>query len=151
MNIGAAAKASGLSAKMIRYYESIGLLRAANRSDNGYRHYNAQDLHQLAFIKRSRDLGFSLEEVGKLLALWQDHDRASADVKSLALEHVAELNRKIEELSGLRDTLSELVQHCQGDHRPDCPILKGLAAGSTVNKRDCCTVDKPSGGIAPPH
>ena len=129
MNIGQAAKRSGLSAKMIRYYESIGLLRPAGRSDSGYRRYGEQDLHVLAFIKRSRDLGFSLEEVGKLLALWQDRERASADVKALALAHVDELNRKIAELSALRDTLSDLVQHCQGDHRPDCPILRDLESG----------------------
>jgi MerR family copper efflux transcriptional regulator len=129
MNIGQAAKHSGLSAKMIRYYESIGLLQPAGRSDSGYRLYGAQDLHVLAFIKRSRDLGFSLEEVRKLLTLWQDRERASADVKALALAHVEELNRKITELTALRDTLGELVQHCQGDHRPDCPILKDLESG----------------------
>ncbi|MBB1517645.1 Cu(I)-responsive transcriptional regulator [Aquipseudomonas guryensis] len=129
MNIGQAAKHSGLSAKMIRYYESIGLLRPAGRSDSGYRLYGAQDLHVLAFIKRSRDLGFSLEEVGKLLTLWQDRGRASADVKALALRHIDELNRKIAELTALRDTLGELAEHCQGDHRPDCPILRDLESG----------------------
>lgn len=130
MNIGQAAKRTGLSAKMIRYYESIGLLKPASRSDSGYRLYQQDDLHALAFIKRSRDLGFSLEEVAKLLTLWQDRQRASADVKALANEHIADLNRRIDELVSLRDTLSELVAHCQGDDRPDCPILKDLAAGS---------------------
>ena len=129
MNIGQAAKHSGLSAKMIRYYESIGLLKPAHRSDSGYRLYNDDDLHTLAFIKRSRDLGFSLDEVGKLLALWQDRQRASSDVKALARQHIDELNQKIVELTSLRDTLQELVDTCQGDHRPDCPILKGLASG----------------------
>jgi MerR family copper efflux transcriptional regulator len=132
MNIGQAAKKSGLTAKMIRYYEGIGLLPEAGRSDSGYRQYSAQDLHTLAFIKRSRDLGFSLEEVGKLLQLWQDRQRASADVKALARDHINELNRKIAELAGLRDTLQELVEHCHGDHRPDCPILRDLESGG------CC-------------
>lgn len=129
MNIGQAAKSSGLSAKMIRYYESIGLLQAATRTDSGYRLYGQDDLHTLAFIKRSRDLGFSLEEVGKLLTLWQDRGRASADVKALARQHIVELNQKITELAGLRDTLQDLVEHCQGDDRPDCPILKDLELG----------------------
>lgn len=132
MNIGQAAKKSGLTAKMIRYYEGIGLLPAAGRSDSGYRQYSAQDLHTLAFIKRSRDLGFSLEEVGKLLQLWQDRRRASADVKALARDHIDALNRKIAELAGLRDTLQELVEHCHGDQRPDCPILRDLESGG------CC-------------
>ena len=131
MNIGQAAKRSGLSAKMIRYYESIGLLVPAGRSANGYRHYSEQDLHRLAFIKRSRDLGFSLEEVGRLLTLWQDRQRASADVKALAGAHIAALERKIEELVSLRDTLQELVSHCQGDDRPDCPILRDLEGATS--------------------
>ena len=134
MNIGQAARHSGLSAKMIRYYESIGLLKPAQRSDSGYRLYSDDDLHTLAFIKRSRDLGFSLEEVGKLLTLWQDRQRASGDVKALARQHIEELNQKIAELSSLRDTLQDLVESCQGDHRPDCPILKDLESGP------CCTV-----------
>ncbi len=130
MNIGQAARHSGLSAKMIRYYESTGLLKPANRSDSGYRLYQADDLHTLAFIKRSRDLGFSLEEVARLLTLWQDRHRASADVKALARGHIDDLSRRIAELSELRDTLTHLVATCQGDDRPDCPILKDLAAGS---------------------
>ncbi|WP_339079995.1 Cu(I)-responsive transcriptional regulator [Pseudomonas sp. TMP9] len=127
MNIGQAAKKTGLSAKMIRYYESINLLPTAYRTEGGYRQYSAQDLHRLAFIKRSRDLGFSLAEVSQLLALWQDRERASADVKALAATHINELERKINELSGLRDTLKELIDSCQGNDRPDCPILKDLA------------------------
>lgn len=126
MNIGQAAKKTGLSAKMIRYYESIELLPVAGRTDSGYRQYSAQDLHRLAFIKRSRDLGFPLAEVSQLLALWQDRERASADVKALAATHIGELERKISELSGLRDTLKELMDNCQGNDRPDCPILKDL-------------------------
>ena len=129
MNIGQAAKKTGLSAKMIRYYESIDLLPEAGRTDSGYRQYSAQDLHRLAFIKRSRDLGFSLAEVSQLLALWQDRQRASADVKALAAAHISELKRKISELSGLRDTLKELMDNCQGNDRPDCPILKDLESG----------------------
>ena len=129
MNIGQAAKKTGLSAKMIRYYESIDLLPEAGRTDSGYRQYSPQDLHRLAFIKRSRDLGFSLAEVSQLLALWQDRQRASADVKALAATHISELERKISELSGLRDTLKDLMENCQGNDRPDSPILKDLESG----------------------
>jgi MerR family copper efflux transcriptional regulator len=130
MNIGAAAKASGLSAKMIRYYESIGLLKAAGRSTNGYRNYSPAELQQLSFIKRARLLGFTLEEVGKLLALWQNGQRASSDVKALAAVHISELSEKIAELVGLRDSLQELMHSCHGDERPDCPIIRELESGS---------------------
>jgi MerR family copper efflux transcriptional regulator len=130
MNIGQAAQQSGLSAKMIRHYEAIGLLKAAHRSDGGYRTYQADDIHTLAFITRSRDLGFSLQEVSRLLLLWQDRGRASSEVKALAGQHIDTLNQRIEELVGLRDTLEQLVTHCHGDDRPDCPILKDLASGS---------------------
>ncbi|MBD1554363.1 Cu(I)-responsive transcriptional regulator [Pseudomonas typographi] len=129
MNIGQAARRSGLSAKMIRYYESIGLLTPAQRSGSGYRLYGAADLHTLGFIKRARDLGFSLDEVARLLELWRDRGRASADVKALAYEHIATLNLRIAELASLRDTLQGLADHCQGDERPDCPILDELQAG----------------------
>ncbi len=134
MNIGQAAKKSGLSAKMIRYYESIDLISPAGRSANGYRHYGEEDLHRLAFIKRSRDMGFSLDEVGKLLTLWQDRQRASADVKALAGAHIDALNQKINELVSLRDTLQQLVESCHGDDRPDCPILTDLASGCCPGK-----------------
>jgi MerR family copper efflux transcriptional regulator len=137
MNIGQAAKHTGLSAKMIRYYESIDLLPHAGRSESGYRQYGTADLHRLAFIKRARELGFSLEEVGKLLALWQDKRRASADVKALAEEHIAELERKITEMSALRDTLLELANSCQGNDRPDCPILRGIEQGVGCDAAKC--------------
>jgi MerR family copper efflux transcriptional regulator len=127
MNIGQAADVSGVSAKMIRYYESIGLIRQSRRTDSGYRTYGENDLHTLRFIKRARKLGFSLEQIRELLSLWEDSDRASADVKAIAQGHVADLQKRIVELTEMRDTLSHLAQACSGDHRPDCPILVGLA------------------------
>ena len=126
MNIGQAAKASGLTPKMLRYYERIGLLAPAGRTDSGYRQYGAEDLRVLAFVRRSRELGFSLEDIRQLLSLWQDRQRASADVKALAKRHIAELELKIAELNRLRATLDELVSCCHGDARPDCPILDTL-------------------------
>lgn len=128
MNIGQAAKASGVSAKMIRYYESTGLIRPANRSEAGYRRFGDADVHTLRFIRRARDLGFTVEQIGELLGLWQDHTRRSADVKRLAMEHVVALRRKIAELEGMVATLSKLAGSCHGDHRPDCPILEDLAS-----------------------
>lgn len=126
MNIGQAAKQSGISAKMIRYYESIGLIGPAVRTDSGYRVYSDQDLHTLRFVRRARDLGFSVEQMNELLALWKDRSRASADVKRIALEHVDELERKAEALREMAATLKHLAQHCHGDERPDCPILENL-------------------------
>ena len=127
MNIGEAAHASGVTAKMIRYYESVGLLSAKGRSPAGYRIYGAQEIHSLRFIRQARRLGFLVEDIRKLLALWQDRSRASAEVKSIALEHVTELERRISELTEMRDTLRHLANHCHGDERPDCPILEQLA------------------------
>ncbi|RFP11653.1 Cu(I)-responsive transcriptional regulator [Duganella sp. BJB488] len=127
MNIGQAAAASGVSAKMIRYYESIALIPPGRRSDAGYRIYGENDLHALRFVKRGRSLGFSLDQIRDLLSLWQNKERASADVKSIAMGHVAELNQRIAELTEMRDTLQTLASCCHGDHRPDCPILQSLA------------------------
>ena len=135
MNIGKAAAASGVSAKMIRYYESIDLLAAARRTEAGYRFYTDEDVHVLRFIRRARDLGFSLADIGELLALWQDQGRASADVKGIALAHVAALERKIAELQGMASTLRTLAAHCHGDARPDCPILTDLDAAGRSHER----------------
>lgn len=138
MNIGEAARASGVTAKMIRYYESVGLLAAKERTTAGYRVYGTQEVHSLRFIRQARRLGFLVEDIRKLLALWNDRSRASAEVKSIALEHVAELNRRIDELTEMRDTLTHLAEHCHGDDRPDCPIIESLAAAdSLVDALDC--------------
>lgn len=128
MNIGQAAKASGVSAKMIRYYEETGLIRAAERSASGYRVYTSEDVHTLRFIRRARDLGFSVKQITLLLSLWQDKNRESAQVKQVAMDHIAELRSKIRELQQMIDVLGELADNCQGDHRPNCPILNKLEA-----------------------
>ena len=120
---------------MIRYYESIGLIRESARTDAGYRIYGAGELDALRFIKRARTLGFSLDQIRELLSLWQNDERASADVKAIALAHVAELNTRIAELSAMRDTLNQLAQSCHGDNRPDCPILQNLGPAKTP----CCS------------
>lgn len=132
--IGAAAKASGVSVKMIRHYEKIGLVPEATRTVSNYRVYDEGALHTLRFIRSARDLGFTIRQIGVLLALWQDRQRASADVRELAMEHVDEIDRRIDELGRMRDTLLNLVQRCRGDDRPECPILAGLSsAGDTTS------------------
>ncbi|GCB04740.1 Cu(I)-responsive transcriptional regulator [Ralstonia sp. SET104] len=127
MSIGEAARASGVSAKMIRYYESIGLLPPSPRTEGNYRMYDARAVHVLRFIHKSRSLGFALEEIRTLLSLWNDRERASADVKAVTLRHVADLDARIGELQNMRDTLMTLANACYGDDRPDCPILQGVA------------------------
>ncbi|MGK6307449.1 Cu(I)-responsive transcriptional regulator [Variovorax sp. DT-64] len=126
-NIGEAAARSGVSAKMVRHYESLGLLPRISRTDAGYRQYTDKDVHTLRFIRRARDLGFSMAEIAELLKLWQNKRRASADVKRIALAHAADLRRRIEEMASMKRTLERLADCCHGDQRPDCPILDELA------------------------
>ena len=128
MNISQAAKLTGVSAKMIRYYESINLIKKSVRTLSGYRTYSENDLHVLRMIKKSRSLGFSLDQIHELLSLWQDPSRESADVKAIAQAHVDDLNKRISELIEMRDILAQLAQACTGDHRPECPIIQSLAS-----------------------
>ncbi|WP_027079910.1 Cu(I)-responsive transcriptional regulator [Luteimonas mephitis] len=125
-NIGEAAALSGVTAKMIRHYESIGLIPEAARTAAGYRLYSDEDVHRLRFVKRARALGFSMKQIGILLALWSDRSRASAEVKSLALEHAQDLGTRIAEMQAMQRTLEELARRCHGNQRPDCPILDDL-------------------------
>ncbi len=127
MNIGEAAAHSGVNAKTIRYYESIELIPEASRTESGYRTYSDRDVAILRFVSHSRDLGFSVKDVSRLLDLWRNRDRASADVKARALSHIAAVDRKIVELQRMRDTLTDLTHRCHGDDRPDCPIIDELA------------------------
>lgn len=127
MNIGEAAKASGMPAKMIRHYEEAGLIRPASRTASNYRVYTSNDVEVLRFVKQARRLGFAMGQISELLALWQDRDRPSKDVKRLANEHIVELDRRIRELRLMKETLEHLVRHCKGDARPECPILDALA------------------------
>ena len=127
LNIGAAARTSGVSAKMIRHYEEIGLLPQPRRTESGYRVYREAEVHKLRFVRRARDLGFSIKEIKDLLGLWDNRRRRSADVKKLAQKHVAELEERISQMQAMRRTLLTLVEHCHGDDRPDCPILDDLA------------------------
>jgi Cu(I)-responsive transcriptional regulator len=132
MNIGQAAHASGVSAKMIRYYEQIGLVTPAERTDSNYRSFDARNVNELRFIRRARSLGFSVEEIAGLLSLWRDRDRPSRDVKAIAEAHVADLQTRIAEMQAMADTLRHLSHCCAGDDRPDCPILADLAAGGAT-------------------
>lgn len=127
MNIGEASAATGVSSKMIRYYEQIGLIRPATRAMSGYRVYSAEDIRILHFVRKARDMGFTGEQIAGLLGLWRDRSRASADVKRMALEHVAVLERKISELQDMAGALRHLAANCHGDERPHCPIIEDLA------------------------
>jgi MerR family copper efflux transcriptional regulator len=139
-NIGQAAKASGVSAKMIRHYEDVGLMPAAQRSEAGYRQFDDQDIHTLRFIRHARDLGFSIRQIGELVGLWRDRARPSRTVKALAQAHIRELEEKAQGLLAMKATLEHLVHCCRGDDRPECPILESLAAlpppqGATAGER----------------
>lgn len=136
MNIGSAAQASGVSAKMIRHYEEIGLIPPASRTDAGYRTYSERDVHLLRFIRQGRVLGFSMKQITELIGLWLDQSRSSSKVKQLAQEHISELDEKINELQAMKATLERLASSCHGDARPECPILDGLAehSGNSMEK-----------------
>jgi Cu(I)-responsive transcriptional regulator len=138
MNIGEAAKASGVSAKMIRHYESVGLFPEPARTDSGYRQYGDKEIGTLRFIRHSRDLGFSIEQIRELLGLWQNRKRPSRQVRALAQAHIEELEEKLEDLRAMKATLEHLVHCCHGDERPDCPIIETLARHEPV-------------GVAPSH
>lgn len=143
MNIGEAARQAGVSAKMVRHYEAIGLLLRVGRTDSGYRQYSDADMHTLRFIKRSRDLGFSMIEIAELLKLWQNRRRASADVKRMALRHVEDLERRIAEMVSMKNVLQTLAAGCQGNARPECPILERLADGTAAQTRSATLVERP--------
>jgi len=130
MNIGEAARASGISAKMLRHYESVGLLSAPARSAAGYRQYGERDVHVLRFVRHARDLGFSIAQIGELVGLWQNRRRSSRQVKTLAQAHIDALDRKVRELQAMKATLEHLAHCCHGDERPDCPILDSLAGAA---------------------
>ncbi|KRC28971.1 Cu(I)-responsive transcriptional regulator [Acidovorax sp. Root219] len=127
VSIGEAARRAGVSARMVRHYESLGLVAGVARTDSGYRQYTAADVHGLRFIRRARDLGFSMEEIAGLLALWQDRSRASSQVKRIAQAHIEDLNERIAAMQAMQRSLQTLVSCCHGDERPDCPILDDLA------------------------
>lgn len=147
-NIGEAASRSGVSAKMIRHYESLGLLPSVDRTESGYRLYGEKEVHTLRFIKRSRDLGFGMPEIAELLKLWQNRRRSSAEVRRVASRHVADLDQRIAEMEEMRQTLQHLIDGCQGDHRPDCPILEELEAGNGHERQ---AQHAPPGRRSPPR
>lgn len=132
MNIGEAARQSGVSAKMVRHYESLGLLPQVHRSDSGYRQYTEAEVHTLRFIKRARDLGFSMAEIAELVGLWQNRRRASQNVRRIAQKHADDLAQRIAAMQSMQQTLTHLVHCCQGNDRPECPILDDLAGGKRV-------------------
>ena len=127
--IGVAARRAGISARMVRHYESLGLISGVARTDSGYRQYTEADVHALHFIRRSRDLGFSMEEIAELLGLWHDRSRASSQVKRIAQQHIDDLSERIAQMQAMQRSLQTLVSCCQGNDRPDCPILDDLASG----------------------
>ncbi|MDM0121486.1 Cu(I)-responsive transcriptional regulator [Variovorax arabinosiphilus] len=131
-NIGEAARRSGVSARMVRHYEGLGLLPDVARTESGYRQYTEADIHTLRFVKRSRDLGFSMDEIAELVGLWHNRRRTSASVKRIAQKHLGELEQRIADMQAMQRTLSHLVHCCHGDARPDCPILEDLAGASTT-------------------
>lgn len=142
INIGEAAKHGGVSAKMIRHYESIGLINAAKRTGSGYRLYSQNDVHILRFIRQARDLGFSIVQIKELLSLWKNQRRTSRRVKELATNHINELDERIREMQAIKHTLEHLVQHCHGDERPDCPILESLEQDSGKESTVSSTSEK---------
>ena len=151
MNIGKAARASGVSAKMIRYYEQTGLIPQVGRTGAGYRDYSASDVHMLRFIRRARDLGFSVAKINELLGLWWDRSRHSADVKRVTRAHIAELRQKIENLRQMADTLQAVFDSCAGDERPDCPILADFEDADETPQRTALrtgAIDRPGLGRA---
>ncbi len=138
MNIGEAARESGVSAKMVRHYESLGLLPGVARSDSGYRQYGEAEVHQLRFIKRARDLGFSMAEIAELVGLWRNRRRSSASVRKIAQRHADDLARRIEAMQSMQRTLAHLIAGCHGDARPECPILDDLAGGAAAHGQAAC-------------
>ncbi|MBA3773469.1 MAG: Cu(I)-responsive transcriptional regulator [Ramlibacter sp.] len=151
-NIGEAARQSDVSPKMVRHYESLGLLPSVERTDSGYRQYTDKEVHTLRFIKRSRDLGFSMAEIADLLKLWQNRRRSSSDVRRIAEKHVADLEQRMAEMEEMKRALDHLVRCCQGDHRPDCPILDELGKNEHVGKKSASPrSDRPASGSKAMH